>query len=630
MCGIAGLVSFGAPPAVDVVEGMSKRIEHRGPDDAGLASIDATCVLASRRLSILDIEGGHQPMWDERERHCVVFNGEIYNHAELRTRLVDLGHVFATDHSDTEMLVHGFEEWGADLFEKLDGQFAVAFWDRDRRELTLARDRTGEKPLYIGRVPEGYAFGSEIKALLAHPDLQRDVDPVAIEQYLAFDYAVAPRTPLRDIVKLRAGHFAVVSRDGLSDRPYWRLAFSPRPTTTEDAARQLDELLDKSVATRMVADVPVGLFLSGGLDSTSIGYYMVRHSSHVRAFTIGFEERDYDETDQAVAAARHLGLDHDLEVLSEARVRDLLPSVTQILDEPMADPSVIPTYLLSTFARRHVKVALGGDGSDELLMGYRTYQALKVASWLDVLPGAVRSIYARAARRLPDRTNGVYGKGRRFVAGLDVRPETRLLARLGAFGLGARRYLAEPLRRQLPSAVETEPIAEIDASFSGARDWGDRTVGAYIRSYLQEDILTKVDRASMAASLEVRAPFLQPDLIDFLATVPSGVKLPGMTRKSLLRRVMRGRIPDSIIDRPKQGFGAPLDAWFRGGLSQLARDSLDPERVLAAGLLDPDAAARLLADHLNGAADNGRRLWSLVQLQLWHDRWIEPHRPGAA
>jgi asparagine synthase (glutamine-hydrolysing) len=630
MCGIAGLVSYQEAPDAHVVETMSKRIEHRGPDDSGMESIDATCVLASRRLSILDIAGGHQPMWDERRRHCVVFNGEIYNHAELRERLVGLGHTFATDHSDTEMLVHGFEEWGPELFANLDGQFAIAFWDRDRKTLTLVRDRTGEKPLYVGRVPEGYVFGSEIKALLEHPGLARDIDPIAIEQYLAFDYAVAPRTVLRDVRKLRAGHFAVIDPEGLTETPYWKLRFSPQPISAEDAADRLDELLDRSVATRMVADVPVGLFLSGGLDSTSIGYYMSRHGSHIRAFTIGFEQRDYDESAQATAAARHLGLEHDLEILSEERVRDLLPRVTDILDEPMSDPSVFPTYLLSTFARRHVTVALGGDGSDELLMGYRTYQALKAASWLDPLPATMRSVYARAARRLPDRTNGIYGKGRRFVAGLDVPPEARLLSRLGAFGLNARSYLADGLRPALTKAVEREPIAEIEASFSGAVDWGDRTVGTYIRSYLQEDILAKVDRASMAASLEVRAPFLMPDLIDFLATVPSAVKFPGMTRKNLLRRVMRGRIPDSVIDRPKQGFGAPLDAWFRGGLAQFARESLDPDRVRAAGLLDPESATRLLEDHLSGAADHGRRLWAIVQLQLWHDRWVNAVAATAA
>jgi asparagine synthase (glutamine-hydrolysing) len=629
MCGIVGLVSFVAPPETAIAESMSASVVHRGPDDAGLESIDDTCVLGARRLSILDIAGGHQPMWDETRRYCVVFNGEIYNHAELRSRLVGLGHRFATDHSDTEVLVHGFEEWGPALFAMLNGMFALAIWDRDRRQLTMARDRTGEKPLYVGRVPGGYAFGSEMKALLAHPGLDREVDPAAVEQYLAFDYVIGPRTILRSVQKIRAGHSATLTADGVSSEPFWTLQFKAHATTAGEATERLGALLDRSVRLRMVADVPVGLFLSGGLDSTTVGYYMARHSPAVRAFTIGFEERGFDETEYATAAAQHLGLTHEIETLSESRVRDLLPRVTDILDEPMADPSVIPTHLLSAFTRRHAKVALGGDGGDEILMGYRSYQALKVAGWLDVLPGAVRSASARAARRLPDRSMSAYGRARRLAAGLDVPTEARLLARLGAFGTGARRFVAEDVREQLPGTVDEEPLREVAGSSSGARDWGDRTIATYLRAYLQEDILVKVDRASMAASLEVRAPFLDPELVDYLATVPSRLKLAGLTRKNLLRRLMRGRIPDRIIDRPKRGFGAPLDAWFRGDLARLAREILDPARLGRGRLIDPAQAGRLLDEHLAGAADHGGRLWSLVQLQLWHERWIES-RPTAA
>lgn len=623
MCGIAGIVSYTRPPSVETAAAMSLAVMHRGPDEHGLEAIDGVCVLASRRLSIVDLEGGRQPMWDEHRRFCLVFNGEIYNHALIRPELVDRGHVFNTDHSDTEVLVHGFEEWGTELFARLDGQFAIAVWDRARRVLTLARDRAGEKPVYIGLIPGGYVFGSEIKALLEEPGLSRAVDAVAVEQYLAFDYAMAPRTVLRDVHKLRAGHFTVISAGQVRTEPYWSLRFEGRPINVAEAVARLDEALDASVASRMVADVPVGLFLSGGLDSSTIGYYMAKHSSHIEAFTVGFEERGYDETEHAISVASHLGLTHHIEVLSERHVLDLIPRVTEILDEPMADPSVIPTYLLSGFARKHVKVALGGDGSDELLMGYRTYQALKAAAGFDLLPHFLRSGYAVIARRLPNRTLGPYGKARRFVGALDIAPETRLLARLGAFGLDARKYLSPDLRSNLPSNVETEPIAEIRSSFSGAKDWGDRTVGAYFRAYLQEDILTKVDRASMAASLEVRAPFLAPGLIDFLATIPSSVKFPGFTRKDLLRRVMRGRIPDPIIDRPKMGFGAPLDAWFRGELGTLAREVLQPVRLGRADLLEPMRANRLLDQHLAGKADHGTRLWAMVQLQLWHERWIQ-------
>lgn len=623
MCGIVALISFDGPPSERLAKAMTDAIRHRGPDDEGFAALDGACVLGMRRLSILDIEGGHQPMWDERRRHCIVFNGEIYNHAELRERLIALGHAFITDHSDTETLIHGYEVWGTDLFPKLDGMFAVAIWDGERRELIVARDRVGEKPLYVAEVAEGWAIASEIKALLLHPGLDRGIDPVAVEQYLAFDYVVGPRTMLSAVRKLRAGHVGTISQGGFTSAPYWTLRFDRQPISGADAVARLDELLDRSVRMRMLADVPVGLFLSGGLDSTTVGYYMGRHSSSVQAFTIGFEERGFDETEHAAAAAVHLGLDHHVEVLSEARILELIPRITEILDEPMADPSVIPTHLLSLFTRREAKVALGGDGSDELLMGYRTYQALKVAGWLDALPSQVRSVLARSARRFPDRAGSRYGKARRFAAGMDIPAEARLLSRLGSFGRTARLHIARDLRGGLSAGVDVEPIREIAASSTGERDWADRTIGAYVRAYLQEDILVKVDRASMAASLEVRAPFLAPELIDFLATVVSSLKMPGLTRKHLLRRVMRGRIPDVIIDRPKQGFGAPLDAWFRGPLLALARDTLDPERLAVTSLVEPTRVTTLLHEHLAGTADHGNRLWSLVGLQLWHDRWIK-------
>jgi asparagine synthase (glutamine-hydrolysing) len=623
MCGIAGLVSFARPMPVDVATAMTEAIHHRGPDEGGVESLDeGRVVLGMRRLSIIDVEGGHQPMWDEARRHCLVFNGEIYNHGELREQLVALGHRFATDHSDTETVVHGFEEWGADLFRRLDGMFALAIWSEDRRELVLARDRAGEKPLYVGRLASGdWAFGSELKALLTHPDLPRDVDPAAVEQYLAFDYVVGPRTILAAVQKLRAGHFAVLSDAGLRTEAYWRLRFDRQPADEHAAVERLDQLLERSVRMRMISDVPIGLFLSGGLDSTTVGYYMRQASDHVRAFTIGFEERGFDETEHARLAADHLGLEHHVEILSEDRVLGLVPRVTELLDEPMADPSVLPTHLLSLFTRRYATVALGGDGSDELLMGYRTYQALKIAGAADRTPLLARRILARSARRVPDRA-GALGKARRLIAGLDLPADRRLLARLGSFGGRARDVIADDLRRQLPTSVFEEPLAEIRSSRAGSDGRSEETIAAYVRAYLQEDILVKVDRASMAASLEVRAPFLAPALIDWAGTVDPAMKLRGLERKRLLRVLMRGRIPDQLIDRQKQGFGAPMDAWFRGPLATLADETLDPDTLRRGGLVDPSAVRRILVEHREGRADHGNRLWALVQLELWRERWL--------
>jgi asparagine synthase (glutamine-hydrolysing) len=624
MCGIVAVASFSPGDWTDVARAMSDVLVHRGPDDSGVAALPSEGVaLAMRRLSIVDLEGGHQPMWDERHRLCVVFNGEIYNCAELREPLVALGHQFVTNHSDTEVLVHGYEQWGTALFPKLNGMFALALWDRERCELVLARDRAGEKPLYLARLPGGgCAVGSEIKALLRHPDVGRQLDPVALEQFLSFDFVIGPRTMLRGVEKLPAGHYAVISARGMAVRPYWRLEFERRRWNEDEAVARFDELMRRSVRLRLLADVPLGLFLSGGLDSTTIGYYMREAGSTVRSFSIGFEERGFDETRYAQLAARHLGTEHLVDVLSEDRVRDLLPQVTSILDEPMGDPSVFPTYLLSAFTRGHVKVALGGDGSDELLMGYRTYQALKISSLLDVLPTRVRRSASELTLRLPERRASWYTRAKHVGAALGESPEHRLLSRLGSFRGRSRWILSEDLRRQLPPSVFTEADAAFAAATGGASGWADATIGAYVRSYLQEDILVKVDRASMAASLEVRAPFLDPDLMDFFATVSPSLKLKRMTRKYLLRRLMRGRIPDAIIDRPKQGFGVPLDAWFRGALRPLVVERLSADHVRAAGLLDPAAVTRLLADHLAGRAERGRELWLLLQLDLWSERWL--------
>jgi asparagine synthase (glutamine-hydrolysing) len=618
MCGIAAVASFSPRDWTDVATAMSDAMVHRGPDDSGLAALPNDGVaLAMRRLSIVDLEGGHQPMWDEHRRYCVVFNGEIYNCNELREHLAGLGYRFATDHSDTEVLVHGYAHWGTDLFAKLNGMFAIALWDCDRRELVLARDRAGEKPLYLAWLPSGgCAIASEIKVLLRHPDVKREVDPAALEQYLSFEYVIGPRTMLRGVEKLAAGHYAVISANSTAIRPYWSLAFERRNWDEDEAVARLDELLRRSIELRLLADVPLGLFLSGGLDSTTIAYYMREFGNEVHAFSIAFEQTGFDETSYAQMAAQHLGIEHHVETLSEDRVADLVPHVTDILDEPMGDPAVFPTYLLSKFTRRHVKVALGGDGSDELMMGYRKFQLLKSSRVLGMVPRPARHRLGELLLSQPTGRTALVGSLFRDT------PEQRVMSLLGAFAGQSRSFLSNDVRQQLPSNVFTEPDLAFAAATTGASGWAEATIGAYVRGYLQEDILVKVDRASMAASLEVRAPFLDPDLIDFLATVSPSLKLRRMTGKYLLKQVMRGRIPDAIIDRRKHGFTVPLDAWFRGALRPLAVKRLSPDRVRAAGLLEPIAVARLLDDHLSGRAERGRQLWLLVQLDLWCEKWL--------
>jgi asparagine synthase (glutamine-hydrolysing) len=624
MCGIAAIVESPAHDFRPRIDEMTDSLVHRGPDDRGTEVLASDGVaLGMRRLSIVDLDGGHQPMWDERRRHCVVFNGEIYNAADIRKQLLARGHEFATDHSDTEVLVHGFEEWGPTLFERLNGMFSLAIWDRDTRRLVIARDRTGKKPLYVARIAKGYAIASELKALLCHPDVSREVDPCALEQYLAFDYVIAPRTMLRNVQKLPAAHYASVTATSYEPTRYWSPEFDPRPRPEEELLEEFDSLLDESVRRRMVADVPIGLFLSGGLDSTTIGYYMRRQGADVRSFSIGFDDARFDESPFARIASAALGTQHQVEVFSQSRVRDLVPRIAEILDEPMGDQSILPTYLLSTFTRSSVKVAVGGDGSDELLMGYKAYRPLKVSWAFDGLPRTFRHAVAGTARCLPTRLGPHALRGVEFARRLDGDPAHRLLSHLGSFNGHARWILASQVRAELPSSVFDEPSRVLLDGSNGIGP-AEQTVLAYLRGYLQDDILVKVDRASMAASLEVRAPFLDPSLVDFLLKIPASLKLRGLgSGKYLLRRLMRGRIPDEIIDRPKVGFGVPLNRWLRESLAPLVIDQLDPVRLGDSGYFDPAAVRNLVAEHLAGRRDNGHKLWLLVQFELWRSRWLD-------
>jgi asparagine synthase (glutamine-hydrolysing) len=619
MCGIAAIVT--SQPPADLrrtIEEMTGALEHRGPDDDGFATFEADGVaLGMRRLSIVDLEGGKQPLWDESRTRCVVFNGEIYGYDTMRRELERLGHRFATDHSDTEVLVHGYEEWGDDLPARLNGMFAFAIWDRARRELFIARDRAGEKPLYIATVPGGYAIASELKALLRYPELRPEVDPVGLEQYLEWGYTIAPQTILRDVAKLPPGHSARLTPRSFETRSFWMPSFESDERPEGELLEELDGLLDRSVELRMVADVPVGLLLSGGLDSTTIGWYMRRHSDEVHSYSIGFEDDAYDESAYSELAARHLGTKHHLELMSEERARELVPRIAEIFDEPVGDQSVFPTFLLSTVTRRGVKVALGGDGSDELLMGYSAYGAARAAARFDRLPLPARRGAAMVARRIPTRVGGRALRGVGSLRTLDRPTSARVLSYLGAFKGEARVVLAPEARA---AAGVHDGLPALLPARKG--DVDREATETFLRGYLPEDILTKTDRASMAASLELRAPFLDPHVIDFLLRLPSRHKLDGGTGKVLLKRLMAGRLPNELVHRPKRGFDVPLNRWLRESLAPLVREALAPERLRVSGLLEPGAVGRIVDDHLSGRADRGREVWLLLQFELWRERWL--------
>lgn len=639
MCGVSAIISKAPGDLRRRIDAMTNSMAHRGPDDRGVAVFaQAGVALGMRRLSIVDLEGGQQPMYSDDSRYCLVFNGEIYNAPELRGQLLRLGQRFRTDHSDTEVLVHGFAAWHHSLWRRLNGMFAVIIWDREREVLIAARDRFGKKPLYVSQCAGGYALGSELKAVLGAPGVAREVDLVALEQYLTFDYVLGPRTMLAGTSKLPGGHYAEITARGAQWTPYWhggdlggeipdgRRGRRRRPGL-DTAVAELDRRLDTAVTRRLMSDVPLGLFLSGGLDSSTVGYYMRRHCADVQSFSIGFQESEYDESSYSSLAAKAIGTRHHLEVFSQDRLAELIPRIADVLDEPMGDQSILPTYLLSRFTQSHVKVALGGDGSDEVLMGYNTYFPLKVAWSLGRVP-ALPKIMATVARHSPDHLLGRPAKGIVFARQLDRRPWERLFVVLGHFAGDARWVLSPDVRRALPAPVLAEPASQMNLVLDGHSDGARETVLGYVRGYLQEDILVKVDRASMATSLEVRSPFLDPDLVDFALGLPVDLRLRGRTGKYLLRALMRGRLPDPLLDRPKVGFGVPLNRWLRESQRDLLLEHLSGARLRAQGIFDVRAVQQLISDHLRGSADHGHRLWLLLLFALWQERWLAPARGG--
>jgi asparagine synthase (glutamine-hydrolysing) len=622
MCGVTGIITRSPVDLRPRIDAMTDSLAHRGPDGRGVAVFQEHGVaMGMRRLSVVDLEGGKQPMSTDDGRYCLIFNGEVYNAPELRRQLAQLGARFRTDHSDTEVVLHGFARWQHELWARLNGMFAVLIWDRERRVLVAARDRLGKKPLFIARCHGGYALGSELKAVLAAPGVARQVDLVALEQYLTFDYVIGPRTMLAGTSKLPGGCYAELTAERCETTQYWRPPTGSR-YAADGASEHLDRLLDRAVRRRLMSDVPVGLFLSGGLDSSTIGYYMRRHSDDVHSFSIGFEEEAFDESHYSSLAARALGTRHHLEIFSQDRLQELIPRIGDVLDEPMGDQSILPTYLLSTFTQAHVKVALGGDGSDELLMGYKTYIPLKVAWSMDRVPGLSQTV-ATVARGWPDTVFGRRSRGVKFARQLYRSPWERLLVVLGHFGGDARWVLSPDARDQLPGSVFDEAADQMRAAFNGDSSGAEETVLAYLRGYLQEDILVKVDRASMATSLEVRSPFLDPEVVDFALGIPVNLRLRGGAGKYVLRRLMRGRLPDELLSRKKVGFGVPLNQWLRQSQRDLLLDYLSPSRLRAQGIFEPRAVSAVIEDHLSARADRGHELWLILLFQLWYERWVD-------
>jgi asparagine synthase (glutamine-hydrolysing) len=612
MCGIAGFVGRG--DRNDLIA-MTAAQTHRGPDADGY-HIDAeqAVFLGHRRLSIRDAAGGGQPMWNEDNSICVIFNGEIYNHVELRRALEQLGHVFRSDHSDTEVLVHGYEQWGAALAEKLNGMFAFAVFDARQRRLLLARDRFGEKPLYYFQADGLFAFASELSALTRHAAIAAEPNPVALRTFFAWGYIPAPMAYYQGTAKLPAGHVLEfdIPAQAMSARPYWRFRIEPDGadgTRSEaDLIEELRHLLVQAVERRLVSDVPLGIFLSGGIDSSLIAAAAVQKHppEQVKAFTIGFHEKSFDESDHARAVAAHLGIDHHLKMLHIDEARDLIPSVLARLDEPLGDPSIIPTYLLAQFAREQVTVALSGDGGDELFAGYDPFAALGPArAYMRLVPDALHRLFRALAERLPHshRNMSLDFKLRRTLMGLSY-PQS----------MWAPAWMA-PLEPDLHHELFTTP-ADAEQLYDQAialwqscasADPADRLMEFFTVFYLQDDILTKTDRAAMMNSLEARAVFLDNDLVEFARRLPRRFKIRNGTRKYLLRRVADTLLPRTIVERPKKGFGIPVGQWLK---SVPAEPPLAPLPGISAAW-----ARRAWAEHRAGRADHRLFLWSWLSVQ---------------
>lgn len=606
MCGIAGFFGCGDET---VLRRMTQRIRHRGPDDDGfLIEPERGVYLGHRRLSILDIAGGHQPMETEDGALCVIFNGEIYNFKELRQELIATGARFRSDHSDTEVLLHGYRHWGAELPARLNGMWAFAIYDRDKQQVFFSRDRFGKKPLFYSAGKGGFVFASELSALREHPAVGGTINQLSLRKYFAHGFVPAPLTFFEGVHKLPGGHSLTLDLITFQTRiqQYWSYQPEPFSTTPVDAEARWGEellgLLDKAVQRRLVADVPVGVFLSGGIDSSLISALAMRHAgrNRLKAFSIGFDEASFDETDYARQVATHIGADHVVETLSIERALDILPDLFDRLDEPIADSSILPTYLLCQHARRHVTVALGGDGADELFAGYDPFKALRYAKWYSsVVPKSVHKAISLVAARLPV-SHGYMSldfRVKRTLRGLDYPPNLHLPVWMSPL---APRELSELFDAPIDlEEIYSEAIEAWDGCTSS--DPVDRTIAFYIRLYLQDDILTKVDRSSMLHSLEVRAPFLDVDFVDFVRRLPTNFKLRGGTTKWLLKRVAEKLLPHDVIHRRKQGFAVPIGRWF------------SENRLLSSprgASLNPAFWQTRLAEHRNHVADHRMSLWS--------------------
>jgi asparagine synthase (glutamine-hydrolysing) len=616
---------------------MNETLRHRGPDDSGLRVFDlsesqndlgkpGTIGLAHRRLSVIDPSpAGHQPMSNEDNTIWIVFNGEIYNFAGLRANL-KRNHAFK-GHSDTEVIVHLYEEIGDQVFSNLQGMFSIALYDSRRHLLLLARDRMGKKPLYWSIQGRTLLFGSELKALMVHPSFKKEIDLESLNKYFLYEYVPTPHTIFKNTWKLEPGTFLAWNGQTATKSIFWTPTFLPKSASFGESLASLDQALQAAVTDRLVSDVPLGIFLSGGIDSSTVAYYASKAGGgKVKTFSIGFREASFDESHYSRLVAEHLGTEHYERILPVHHCVNLIAQIAEFLDEPMADASIVPTYLLSGFTREHVTVALGGDGGDELFCGYDTFLAHRLARLYEGLPLAVRHRVIRPlVSHLPTSYKNMSFDFRlkTFVRGFDGNRHHRNQRWLSAFEESEREKLfSSGVWEQVSKLNEFDDI-DLYIEKADSDEFYDQLTLVYERLYMMEQILVKVDRASMMHSLEVRAPFLDTRVVELANHMPAPFKFKGLTRKYILKKLMENRLPRDIVYRKKKGFGMPISDWLRGGLKPFVADCLGSHSIAAMGLFNERYVNGILAEHFSGKKDNRKQIWTLLIFALWWRRWAQ-------
>lgn len=642
MCGIAGFLGKGNK---DTLIKMAGSLHHRGPDSAGFFYDENLKIgLCHTRLSIIDIAGGSQPIYSEDRRKVIIFNGEIYNFKSLKKEL-EKSHQFKTN-SDTEVILHLYEDLGAECLGKLEGMFSFAIYDSEKEELFLARDRFGEKPLYFTFQNEVFVFGSELKAVLAYTSVKKELDFLSLTKFLTYEYIPSPNTIFKNIFKLEPGHFLSINKKGDLIKKQYFDVYDLKNKQKEDisfneALKLFEHKLESAVKARLVSDAPLGVFLSGGIDSSSIAYFASKNSSlKIKTFSIGFNNKSFDESKYARQVSEFLKTEHHARVFSEKEMRDALPKVFKNLDEPFADPSVLPTYLLSKFAREHVAVALGGDGGDELLLGYPMFQADFSRTLYSKIPKILRKrVLEPALNLLPVSVSNLSPVflAKTFTRGIDCPRHFQHQVWISGFEpYESLEIFTENAARETQKNIFNrnsfgltnwcgfafEDLNELyrQTSFNSEKE---KINYLYLKQYLADDILVKVDRAAMLTSLETRSPFLDTDLAEFIVSLPYNFKLRGFKTKYIFKKMMEAKLPKEIVWRKKKGFGIPLTHWLQNDLKDLMREELNPKKIKRERIFNPEKIELLMNEHLNGKRDNRKKLWPLIVFEMWKKNWLE-------